>query len=70
MRMRQQTFERGSEFLSGGRAWEIRLRQHHLIDQTPERFDKASMILVAHHPKDKDHRAGRMRSIRAREVVG
>jgi hypothetical protein len=56
MRVRQQTFERGSELLRGGSAWEIRLRQYHRIDKAPERFDKASMILVAHHPKDKDHR--------------
>jgi ABC-type molybdenum transport system ATPase subunit/photorepair protein PhrA len=68
--MRKQTFEQGSEFLRGCRAWKIRLRQHHLIDKAAESFDKTTMILVAHHPKDKDHRAGRMRSIRAREVVG
>ena len=33
MRVRQQTFERRLEFLCGGRAWKIRLRQHHLIHQ-------------------------------------
>jgi hypothetical protein len=70
MRVRQQTFERSSEFLRSRRTWEIRLRQHHLIDKVPERFDKTSMILVAHHPKDKDYRAGRMRSVSAHEKVG
>src|SRR5713101_4516628 len=70
MRVRQQTFERSSELLRGCRAWEIRLRQHHLIDKARERFDKASMILVAHHPKDKDHGAEWMRSVRVHEVVG
>src|SRR5512144_2225544 len=60
MRVSQQTFERGSESLRGGRARKIRLRQHHLINEVPERFNKVSMILIAHHPEDKDYRAGPM----------
>jgi hypothetical protein len=70
MRTKQQTFERGSEFLRSGRAWEICLRQYHLIDKAPKRLEKASMILVTHHPKDKDHWTGRMRSIRTCEEIG
>ena len=70
MRVRQQISERGSEFLRSGGAWKICLRQHYLIEQAFQWFDKASMILVAHHPKDKNYRAGRMRAFGAREEVG
>jgi hypothetical protein len=70
MRVRQQISERGSEFLRSGRARKIRLRQHHVIEQALQWSDKASMILVAHHPKDKNYWAGRMRALGARKEVG
>src|SRR6185503_5674541 len=70
MRVRQQISERGSESLRSGGAWKICLRQHYVIEQALQWFDKASMILIAHHPTDKNYRAGRMRALGAREEVG
>jgi hypothetical protein len=70
MRVRQQISERGSEFLRSGRTWKIRLRQYYVIEKTLQWIDEASMILVAHHPKDKNDRVGRMRSVRTCEEVG
>src|SRR6185503_14307197 len=61
MRVRKETFERSLEFQSGCRAREIRLRQHHRINKALQRFDKASMVLVAHHSKNKDDRVGSKR---------
>jgi hypothetical protein len=70
MRMRQQVSERGSKFLRGGGARKIRLRQYHVIEQALQWFDEAPMILIAHHPKDKNDGVGRMRVVEARKEVG
>jgi hypothetical protein len=69
MRVRDQISERGPEFMRGGRTWEVRLRQYDLVNQTFERFEKASMVFVSHHPEDQNCGTRPMSLVRVRKKV-
>lgn len=70
MGRRKQIDQRGSELLHSRRARKIRLRQDNLSDKPPERFNKTSMVLIAHHAQDQNDTARGMGSNRMGEVVG